>query len=575
MKHTMTQSSAPAFSSPAPAAAVGLPDAELDASCVAALGAADRLLDTLRTQLRARLAAQSGADTANREQARTHGFAWAATYVRALREMHGWATRLRDTGRRGELESLLLQGAFGEYLAQLAGGLPMSQGEIFRADLIDTDGTALAAFVAEPAVRRLRTEGFAPPVRARIAALLAEARSTRRFGDPCHDDPALDEIRRQFARWSDDHAEAAHGWHLRNELIPDSVIAELGELGVFGLTVPEAWGGSGLGKSAMCVVTEELSRGWIGLGSLGTRTEIACELILLSGTDAQKQTWLPGLVAGTTIPTASFTEPDTGSDLASLRTRVERATATDGSAVWRIVGNKTWTTHGARSDLMTLLARTEGGEPGYRGLSMFLVPKPRGTDADPFPAERMRGSEIEVLGYRGMKEYEIGFDGYEIPEGSLLGAAEGNGFKQLMRTFESARIQTAARAVGVAQSALELGLDYACDRSQFGRPILGFPRVADKIAWMAVEIMVARQLTLFAAREKDAERRVDLEAGMAKLLAARVAWSSADNAAQVHGGNGYALEYRISRVLVDARILNVFEGAAEIQAQIVARALLD
>lgn len=554
---------------------VGLPDVELDAACVAALGAADRLIDALRTLLRARLAVHGGAEAANREQARTHGFAWAATYVRALREMHGWSTRLRDAGRRGELETLLLQAAFGEYLAQLAGGLPMSQGEIFRADLIDADGGALAAFVAAPAVRRLRAEGFAPPVRARIAALLAEGRATRRFGDPCFDDPALDEIRRQFARWSDDHAEAAHGWHLRNELIPEAVIAELGELGVFGLTVPESWGGSGLGKSAMCVVTEELSRGWIGLGSLGTRTEIACELILLSGTDAQRQAWLPGLVAGTTIPTASFTEPDTGSDLASLRTRAERGTASDGRAVWRIRGNKTWTTHGARSDLMTLLARTEGGEPGYRGLSMFLVPKPRGTDTVPFPAEGMRGSEIEVLGYRGMKEYEIGFDGYEIPDGSLLGGAEGNGFKQLMRTFESARIQTAARAVGVAQSALELGLDYACDRSQFGRPIVAFPRVADKIAWMAVEIMVARQLTLFAAREKDAERRVDLEAGMAKLLAARVAWSCADNAAQVHGGNGYALEYRISRVLVDARILNVFEGAAEIQAQIVARALLD
>jgi (2S)-methylsuccinyl-CoA dehydrogenase len=344
---------------------------------------------------------------------------------------------------------------------------------------------------------------------------------------------------------------------------------------VFGLTVPESWGGSGLGKAAMCVVTEELSRGWIGLGSLGTRTEIAGELVLGAGTDAQKAAWLPGLVSGATIPTASFTEPDTGSDLASLRTRAERGTSADGRPVWRIHGNKTWTTHGARSDVMTLLARTDRDAPGYKGLSMFLVPKPRGTDADPFPAPGMRGGEIEVLGYRGMKEYEIGFDGYEIPGEALLGGVEGQGFKQLMRTFESARIQTAARAVGVAQSALELGLGYACDRIQFGRPIAAFPRVADKLAWMAVEIMVARQLTLFAAREKDAARRCDLEAGMAKLLAARVAWAAADNAVQVHGGNGYAQEYRISRVLVDARILNVFEGAAEIQAQIVARALLD
>ena len=553
------------------AAATVSPD--LDATCAGALGAADRLLDALRTRLRARLAGD--AEAANREQARTHGLAWAATYVRALHEMLGWSRRLAAAHRLGELESLMLQAAFGEYLAQLAGGLPMSQGELFRPDLIDEDGEALAAFVADASVRRLRARGFAPPVRARIAALLAEGRATRSFGDPAYDDPALAEIRSQFARWSDDHAEAAHRWHLANDLIPDSVIAELGALGVFGLTVPETWRGSGMGKSAMCVVTEELSRGWIGLGSLGTRTEIAGELILGAGTEPQRARWLPGLVDGTTIPTASFTEPDTGSDLASLRTRAERGTSSDGRPVWRLHGNKTWTTHGARSDVMTLLARTDRDAPGYKGLSMFLVPKPRGTDADPFPAPGLRGSEIEVLGYRGMKEYEIGFDGYEIPGDALLGGLEGQGFKQLMKTFESARIQTAARAVGVAQSALELGLGYACDRIQFGRPIVAFPRVADKLAWMAVETMVARQLTLFAAREKDAQRRCDLEAGMAKLLAARVAWAAADNAVQVHGGNGYAQEYRISRVLVDARILNVFEGAAEIQAQIVARALLD
>jgi (2S)-methylsuccinyl-CoA dehydrogenase len=543
----------------------------LDATCHAALAATDRFVDALRTRLAARLAVQIDPDA---EQARTHGLAWAATYARALRETLGWATRLAASGRRGELESLILQAAFGEYLAQLAGGLPLSQGELFRPDLIDEDGDAIADFVADPAVRVLRAHGFAPPQRARLALLLAAGRATRTFGDAGHDDPTLDEIRTQFGRWSDDHAEAAHRWHLANALIPDSVIAELGALGVFGLTVPESWGGAGLGKAAMCVVTEELSRGWIGLGSLGTRTEIAGELILGAGTDAQKAAWLPGLVAGTLIPTASFTEPDTGSDLASLRTRAEPGTDADGRAVWRLHGNKTWTTHGARSDLMTLLARTERDTPGYRGLSMFLVPKPRGTDAVPFPAPRMRGSEIEVLGYRGMKEYEIGFDGYEIPGDALLGGAPGQGFKQLMRTFESARIQTAARAVGVAQNAFELGLAYACDRIQFNKPIIAFPRVADKLAWMAVEIMVARQLTLFAAREKDAQRRCDLEAGMAKLLAARVAWAAADNAVQVHGGNGYAQEYRISRVLVDARILNVFEGAAEIQAQIVARALL-
>jgi (2S)-methylsuccinyl-CoA dehydrogenase len=187
----------------------------------------------------------------------------------------------------------------------------------------------------------------------------------------------------------------------------------------------------------------------------------------------------------------------------------------------------------------------------------------------------MTGGEIEVLGYRGMKEYEIGFDGFTVKAENLLGGVEGQGFKQLMTTFESARIQTAARAVGVAQSALEYGLRYALDRVQFGKATINFPRVHGKLAWMVVEIMIARQLTYFSAREKDAGRRCDLEAGMAKLLAARVAWAAADNAVQIHGGNGYALEYPISRVLCDARILNVFEGAAEIQANVIARRLLE
>lgn len=566
-------SSTPSLSTPRPAPApLAIPG--LDALCAQSLQAADQLIAELRSKLQTRLDAQ-GPDALNQEQARAHGLAWAATYVRSLHEMLGWARRLDAAQQLGEIETLILQAAFSEYLAQLEGGVPMSQGEVFRAGLIDTGGQALAAFRADRAVRQLVAEGFAPEVRQRIARLLAQGRSARAFGNPGHDDPALDEIRAQFGRWSDDHAEAAHGWHLRNELIPDAIIEELGQLGVFGLTVPESWGGSGMGKQAMCVVTEELSRGWIGLGSLGTRTEIACELILLNGTQEQKENLLPGLIAGRIIPTASFTEPDTGSDLASLRTRAEEVQTAQGETVWRITGNKTWTTHGARSDLMTLLARSDRDAPGYKGLSMFLVPKPRGTDADPFPAKGMRGGEIEVLGYRGMKEYEIAFEGYEIPGNALLGGAHGHGFKQLMRTFESARIQTAARAVGVAQSAFELGLAYGCERSQFGRAIIEFPRVADKLAWMAVEIMIARQLTLFAARRKDADLRCDLEAGMAKLLAARIAWASADNAAQVHGGNGYAMEYRISRVLVDARILNVFEGAAEIQAGIVARAILD
>jgi len=384
-------------------------------------------------------------------------------------------------------------------------------------------------------------------------------------------DDDLEMIRDQFRRFADAEVTPhAHGWHLCDELIPMKIIDKLAEMGVFGLTIPEEHGGFGLSKASMVVVSEELSRGYIGVGSLGTRSEIAAELILCGGTDAQKAYWLPKLASGEILPTAVFTEPNTGSDLGALRTRAVR----DGDD-WQVTGNKTWITHAARTHVMTLLARTEADTTDYRGLSMFLAEKTPGTDADPFPTPGMTGGEIEVLGYRGMKEYELAFDGFAVKGENLLGGVPGQGFKQLMQTFESARIQTAARAIGVAQNALEVGLQYALDRKQFGKSLIAFPRVAGKLAIMAVEIMIARQLTYFSAWQKDHDKRCDLEAGMAKLLGARVAWACADNALQIHGGNGFALEYQISRILCDARILNIFEGAAEIQAQVIARRLLD
>jgi (2S)-methylsuccinyl-CoA dehydrogenase len=333
--------------------------------------------------------------------------------------------------------------------------------------------------------------------------------------------------------------------------------------------VPEDFGGMGLGKVAMCVVSEELSRGWIAVGSLGTRSEIAAELILSGGTERQKQRWLPRIASGEILPAAVFTEPDTGSDLAALKTR-----AVHQGDRYLITGSKTWITHPVRADIMTILARSDQSEPGHQGLSMFIAEKPRGDDRNPFPVTGLAGTEIEVLGYRGMKEYELRFEDFAVAEDCLLGGVEGTGFRQLMQTFESARIQTAARAIGVAHNALDLGFRYALERTQFTKPIIAFPRIAGKLAMMAVEIFAARQLTYYAAREKDAGRRCDLEAGMAKLLAERVAWSAADNSVQIHGGNGFAVEFPISRVLCDARILSIFEGSAEIQAQVIARRLL-
>ena len=546
-----------------------LPD--LTGKCADALRAAEAYLAAAKVAVAALVAPGGRIDAAllEREQFAAHGYAWLATYVTALREMLRWAERLAAEDRFRELDALILQNAYGEYLQQMAGGIALSQVEIVRPSDLGVDPADVAALTGDGAVAALMTAGTSAALRRRIAELIAEGAAAGDFGGPGLGDETLTLVREQFRRFAGKHMEAAHRWHLNDELIPVEVIEQLSDLGVFGLTVPENYGGLAMGKTAMCVVTEELSRGFLGLGSLGTRSEIAAELIGLAGTEAQKRKWLPGIASGEILPTAVFTEPNVGSDLGALRTRAVRH-----GAVYRITGNKTWITHAARSDIMTLLARTDPDQPGYKGLSMFIAEKPRGTDAEPFPAPGMTGGEIKVLGYRGMKEYELGFDGFEVPAEGLLGGVEGEGFKQLMATFESARIQTAARAVGVAQSALELGLAYAAERRQFGKPILAFPRVSGKLAWMAVETMIARQLTHAAARAKDSGRRCDIEAGMAKLLAARVAWANADNALQVHGGNGYAQEFKISRVLCDARILNIFEGAAEIQAQVIARGLL-
>ena len=505
-----------------------------------------------------------------REQHAAHGLAWIATYAEALRQIASYAKRMEEDGRFGELEALLAQIGAAEYAAQLHGGVMMSQGEMVRAHELGVSESDLAAFLT-PKVRAL-IAGTTPATRARAIALIRAAQGAHAaaYGDTGLDE-TLEAMREEMRRFSEaEVVPHAQEWHLKDEYVPMELVSQMAALGVFALTLPEEYGGLGLGKEAMCVVSEELSRGYIGVGSLGTRSEIAEELILNAGTEEQKHEWLPKIASGEVLPTAVFTEPNTGSDLASLSTRAVK----DGD-VYRITGQKTWITHAARADLMTVLARTNPNEKGYRGLSMFLAPKPRGTDDAPFPAEGMSGGEIEVLGYRGMKEFDISFDGFEVPAANLLGGEEGQGFKQLMQTFEAARIQTAARAIGVAQCALDLGLRYGSERVQFGKPIVAFPRVADKLVMMAAEILLARQLTYFAAREKDAGRRCDLEAGMAKLLAARAAWAAADNALQIHGGNGFALEYPVSRVLCDARILSIFEGAAEIQAQVIARRLLE
>ena len=546
-----------------------LPDLlELTGAVVAPAAA---LLETATARVRALVSVDGKVSNALVEsnQTATHGLAWLATYVESLRQMDKWARALATDGKLGELEQLLLQIGFGEYLAQLRGGIQMNQGEILRPQDLGLGESDMAPFVTGPAAV-LALQGNTQAARTRLVELMQEQAGATLFGASGLDEE-LEMIRDQFRRYAVERVEPyAHEWHLKDALIPMEIIEELAEMGVFGLTIPEEFGGFGLSKASMCVVSEELSRGYIGVGSLGTRSEIAAELIIAGGTEEQKAQWLPKIASAEILPTAVFTEPNTGSDLGSLRTRAVQ----DENGDWKVTGNKTWITHAARTHVMTLLARTDPETTDHRGLSMFLAEKTPGTDEAPFPTPGMTGGEIEVLGYRGMKEYELGFDNFHIKGENLLGGKTGQGFKQLMQTFESARIQTAARAIGVAQAALDVAMQYAIDRKQFGKSLIAFPRVSGKLAMMAVEIMIARQLTYFSAFEKDNDRRCDLEAGMAKLLGARVAWAAADNGLQIHGGNGFALEYKISRILCDARILNIFEGAAEIQAQVIARRLL-
>ncbi|MBQ4827114.1 acyl-CoA/acyl-ACP dehydrogenase [Leisingera sp. HS039] len=544
---------------------------DLLALTAASLEPLDQLLEAARASVKDMVSEEGriSGRLIEENQVAAHGLSWLATYVYSLRQMQKWAEKLQAEGKFSELDQLIHQIGFGEYLWQVYGGIQMNQGEIIRLQDLGLSQDAQRGLMV-PAVMTLCEQGNSQAARTRLVDLMEEQAGATMFGASGLEEE-LEMIRDQFRRYAVEKVEPhAHDWHLKDELIPLSVIEELAEMGVFGLTIPEEYGGFGLSKASMVVVSEELSRGYIGVGSLGTRSEIAAELILCGGTEEQKANWLPKLSSAEILPTAVFTEPNTGSDLGSLRTRAVK----DDNGDYKITGNKTWITHAARTHVMTLLARTDPNTTDHRGLSMFLAEKTPGTDEAPFPTEGMTGGEIEVLGYRGMKEYELGFDNFHVKGGNLLGGEENKGFKQLMETFESARIQTAARAIGVAQSALDIAMQYAQDRKQFGKSLIKFPRVSGKLAMMAVEIMIARQLTYFSAWEKDHGHRCDLEAGMAKLLGARVAWAAADNGLQIHGGNGFATEYKISRVLCDARILNIFEGAAEIQAQVIARRLL-
>jgi (2S)-methylsuccinyl-CoA dehydrogenase len=349
--------------------------------------------------------------------------------------------------------------------------------------------------------------------------------------------------------------------------IPMPLIQRMAELGYFGLITPQDFGGLGLDTLSMALVTEELSRGWLSVGSVMTRMIISATLIQQSGTPQQKQKWLPKIASGEIYTAAAFTEPDAGSDAAGIKTRAVKQ-----GGRYQVTGEKAWCTFANRAHVLTTTVKTDPTAQKHRGISILLVEKEPGNK---FAPPKLSGDPIPTIGYKGMISYNLAFDGYEVPAENLLGGVEGKGFYQLMPTYEYARIQTAARAVGVAQAALDAALQYSKDRIQFDQPISSFQVIRHKLAHAATEIEAARQLTHHACRMKDTGKRCDLEAGMAKAFAADMAERVTSEMLQIFGGYGYSREFPAQRFWRDARVFKIFEGTSEIQYEVIAKRLLE
>jgi (2S)-methylsuccinyl-CoA dehydrogenase len=429
------------------------------------------------------------------------------------------------------------------------------------------------------------------------APFVARFRRAEFLADLCgvegrrHLDTDFEMVRETFHRFAQDRIRPlAERVHRSNEDVPEEVIAGLAELGTFGLSVPEEYGGFARGGESdylgMVVATEELSWGSLGIGgSLITRPEILCRALVHGGTQAQKQAWLPPLASGEIMCAVAVTEPDFGSDVAGIAT-----TATRTAGGWLVNGVKTWCTFAARADVLMLLARTNPDRTvGHRGLSVFVVPKPRGAGRgflltqDPGGGAgvrtegRMEGRPIDTIGYRGMHSYEISFEDWFVPEANLIGedGGAGRGFYLQMQGFENGRLQTAARALGVMQAAYEAAFEYATNRVVFGRPIGEYQLTQVKLARMAVVIQATRQFSYQVARLM-ANGKGALEASMLKAYVCRAAEWITRESMQIHGGMGYAEEVAVSRYFVDARVLSIFEGADETLAlRVVARGLVD
>ena len=353
----------------------------------------------------------------------------------------------------------------------------------------------------------------------------------------------------------------------KNAEIPMEIIAKMAEQGYFGVLFPEEYDGLGLDNITMTIVAEELSRGWLSVGSVMTRGVIMGSLLQAHGTDEQKKKYLPGLAMGEVLPAAAFTEPDSGSDSASM---IMKATKTDGG--YLLNGAKAWCTYANRANVLMVLARTNPDTSlRHKGLSMFFVEK---ESAEKIVHPNIQGEPIPTVGYHGMRSYNLAFEDVFVPDEGLLGGEENKGFYQLMVSYESARLQTAARAVGVATAAFDFALQYSKEREQFGKPICEHQAIRMKLSEMKVELEAARQLTYYAASLKDSGKRCDLEAGMAKVKAAKAVEFITREAMQILGGYGYSKEFPVERYWRDGRVISIFEGTSEIQHEVIAKAIL-
>jgi (2S)-methylsuccinyl-CoA dehydrogenase len=538
----------------------------------------DTILAAARAALDAALDAGRKATQQGRaiddHQVHAERLAYAATEVAAAEALAVYAKSRREAGAGDAITDVMASAFAGEVADHLRGRIEGHRDDFGVPDAVLAKTLGDAG--VQQAIRAAQHE-------ARFREIGQEVIRTRGANNSYIDGDMAEMARdsaRQFARR--EVSPIAEKIHRHDDLVPDSILRSMAELGYFGMSVPEEYGGQGMGNLVMIVITEELSTASLAAaGSLITRPEILTKALLKGGTEAQKKRWLPPVAAGELMVGISVTEPDTGSDVASVRCRAEKGEQ-GGTPGWFISGAKAWCTFAGRANVLALLARTNPDmKLGAKGLSLFVVPK------DAFPGHEfemkqpgggtLHGKADATPGYRGMHSFTLAFERFFVPADHLIGeaAGEGKGFALQMQGFAAGRLQTGGRASGLAQAALEATATYAAERKQFGRPIGDFQLTQYKLGRMATYLTAGRQLTYAAARAMDADESISLEPSMAKLFASDVAVMVTQEGQLLHGGWGYAEEFAISRHVVDALVLPIFEGVKPIlELKVIARGLL-